>query len=369
MSEVTEVNQRHEDYDVRRRVLCRVCDGELNNVFSLGAHYLNSFRFPGESPGIKVPLEIVVCRKCQLVQQRYTVSPNLLYRDRYWYRSGTTATMRAVLRRVAEEATSRVGGLQTGDMVVDIGSNDGTLLRFYSSSPPIQRVGFEPSVTFKESGKEGIDVLINRPWNADLLRHEFGNKNAKIITALGMFYDLEEPLLFLQDVARVLRDDGVFVLQLMCLRNTLSQNDLGNLCHEHLVFYGLRHLEEMVRGVGMEIYEGEKNNVNGESYLLWIRKKKAKIAAPYLHDLADYERHEELIPDLNKFWERCRENRLRVREQIRYWNNQGHVVYAYGASTKGNTLLQYWNLGPDEIAGVLDRDSEKHDRLDRKSVV
>lgn len=224
---------------------CRVCGStDLIHVFSLGEQYVSDFvnvkDFRPHLLSAKCPITLELCRHCSLLQAKHSPHKELLYRRHYWYRSGTTATMRAALKDVAL-AAERVAKLKPGDVVLDIGSNDGTLLRSYSVDG-LYRIGVEPASNLVEDGCRGIDLLINNFWSASLLKE----LRPRVITACGMLYDLENPNQFIKDVVIALAPNGVFIAQLMCLRNMLNVGDIGNLAHEHLEFYSLASLNYML---------------------------------------------------------------------------------------------------------------------------
>src|SRR3989338_1543429 len=198
---------------------CRVCKSpELTELYSIGDLYVSDFvTQPGT--GFKAPLEMVMCEHCSLVQLRHTAPQEFMYTRFYWYRSGVTETMRQALRDITLSIEHRIA-LKPGDVVLDIGSNDGTMLRTYAEKKLIT-VGVEPASNLAEEGKQGLDFFINDFWNEKSYMTTVGKK-AKVITAIGMFYDMEDPNQFIRDAAEVLTDDGIFVAQLMCLKNMLD---------------------------------------------------------------------------------------------------------------------------------------------------
>jgi hypothetical protein len=181
----------------------------------------------------------------------------------------------------------------------------------------------------------------------------FPGRKAKAITAIGMFYDMEDPNQFVADAARVLADDGIFVAQLMCLRPMLEKNDLGNICHEHLEFYPLESLKVLFEGNGLEVFRLEENSVNGGSYRIYCRKLRSG-SIPLADNLK--------TRDYLEFFDRVNAVRARCVDFIRTEVARGKKVYVYGASTKGNTILQYFGLTSDDIAGAADRSPEKWGR-------
>lgn len=332
------------------RTTCRLCgSGKLAALFSLGNLYVSNF-VRKEEEGIKAPLEMVLCENCSLLQLRHTAPQELMYSRFYWYKSGMTETMRNALKEVAE-TTSRMAGLREGDVVLDIGANDGTLLGFFGKD--IVRVGCEPANNLVGELRKKCEHVIHDFWSYDVYK-KLGIGNAKVVTALGMFYDMEDPNQFVADAARVLADDGIFVAQLMCLKNMLEKNDVGNICHEHLEFYSLESLKYLFERNGLEIFKIEENDVNGGSYRLYARKlKKGSIAFAEKFTKEDY----------LAFYRRIEENKKRCVEFVKKAVAEGKKVYVYGASTKGNTILQYYGLDHTFIAGAADKSQEKWGRF------
>lgn len=274
------------------------------------------------------------------------------------HNSGVTDTMRAALKDVVAAASARVE-LNPGDVVLDLGSNDGTLLRHYP--PWVVRVGVEPAENLREEGRKGLSFLLSEFWGggtADTLLRHLGGRKARIVTACGMFYDLEDPNPFVADVAKVLAPDGLFVAQLMCLKQTLDRNDVGNLCHEHLEFYSLRSLETLFARHGLVIREVQENGVNGGSYRLFVTHGED---SPYYSLCESHLCLDE--PMTYVIWqvdlERRRAECVRL---IKEAKAAGKSVWVYGASTKGNVILQWYGLDHTLLDGAADRSPEKWGR-------
>ena len=344
------------------RTTCRVCGNSLSDVradLDLGLQFVNNFVDPGLAySGIKAPIQLLTCKVCSLVQNPHTVDMNLLYRGNYWYKSGTTETMRRALRDIADAAGREVI-LKTGDIVLDIGSNDGTLLRTYCKS--LVTVGVEPAKNLASEGSRGIDVFINDFWSASAYRKRI-NGRAKVITAVGMFYDMDDPNEFVADIASVLHKDGVFIAQLMCLKNMLAVSDLGNLAHEHLEYYTLQSLDFLFNKHGLEIYKIETNDVNGQSYRLYVQHAKGPRPTDSSVPKARFEERS-IAYDLSNFRGDMMLNKSRILEFIRTERANGKKFWIYGASTKGNTILQYLELTDWEIEGAADKDPSKHGKV------
>lgn len=349
---------------------CRACHSpHFTYLFSLGEQYVSDF-VPKEwiFSGPKVPIELVLCEGCGLVQQLHSAPAEILYRQHYWYQSGTTETMRAALKEVVIAACNVVKPVK-GDVVLDIGSNDGTLLRTYDDvSPGLVKVGVEPAKNLATaSNYQGME-LIDDFWSAagyfsamatTPLPFIHGPK-AKIVTALGMFYDLEDPNPFIADIARVLHPDGVFIAQLMCLKQMLQLGDVGNLCHEHLEFYSYASLRELFERHGLTIFDIEENSVNGGSYRIYA--KHAHTFRLNNHNTVAAEKIEQSMNLTDPvtypyFFQEAVRNRD---ECIRWLGKEyacGAKIHVYGASTKGNVLLQWYRLAGTWLGNDVDTDT------------
>ncbi len=340
------------------RTTCRVCGfSELTPLFSLGEQFVNNFIAKEEqSRQVKAPLELVFCENCTLVQLKHTAPQELLYSRFYWYKSGVTETMKKALREITAQVEEKFP-LQSGDVVLDIGSNDSTMLRTYTV-PGIVTVGVEPADNLVEEGKQGITHHLHDFWNFKNYWKVVGKK-AKVITAIGMFYDMEEPNQFLKDAGKVLADDGVFIAQLMCLRNMIDSNDAGNICHEHLEFYSFRSLEYYFRRNGLEIFDVKLNEVNGGSYRLFARKKGSKVEIPggaeRVQKVRQAERYLQDKQTYADFFRRLEENKKKCVDFIKKEVAKGKKVWVYGASTKGNVILQYYGLDNQLIEAASER--------------
>jgi NDP-4-keto-2,6-dideoxyhexose 3-C-methyltransferase len=343
------------------RNTCRVCGSrDLEELFSLGSQFVSDFVKVQPSDDAKVPIDVVQCRKCALVQQRHTSPSDFMYTRHYWYRSGTTDKMRKHLHQLAQSLLKYV---EPEDLVLDIGSNDGTFLRAmkFGGCRSAVYVGVEPATNLVEEGRRGIDLLVNDFWSVGALG-DLRSMKFKVVTALGMFYDLEDPNQFIRDVAHVLHKDGVFVAQLMCAHNMYQMCDVGNLCHEHLEFYTLRSLDYLFDQHGLEIFDVETNDCNGQSYRLFVRHK-ANCGGPgdVNVQLARGAEREVGEPRFWRDWyRRLIHERRMCFEFVDEANQAGKSVWVYGASTKGNTILQWYGLDNDLIDGAVDKSAEKH---------
>lgn len=359
--------------EIPRRTTCRVCNGaELKNLFSLGDQFVSDFVIHRKiNRGIRCPLNLQLCARCELVQLEHTAPQELLYSRHYWYVSATTQTMRDALRDVVS-AAQRLVPLSPWDIVLDIGSNDGTLLRNYPTN--VITVGVEPAKNLAAEGARGIDVFVNDFWNVesyeDALEKFIGGRDrqidgAKIVTACGMFYDLEDPNAFIRDVAAVLHEDGVFVAQLMCLKNMMDTNDVGNICHEHLEYYSLQSLQYLYEKNGLQIFDVETNNVNGRSYRIYAKLQRSRLKVPaqctdrLFEAMRIEERELSNAAHLWDWWHGLGDTKRAVIGFLELCAANRKTVALYGASTKGNTILQWLGVDSRLIKFAIDRSPTK----------
>ena len=254
--------------------------------------------------------------------------------------------------------------LSPGDLVIDIGSNDGTLLRQFKTSGLIT-VGFEPS-NFWKLGVEGTSRIINDYFNYETFKREFGNKKAKLITSIAMFYDLEDPNTFVEDVKKCLDEDGLWVIQMNYLGLMLENNTFDNICHEHLEYYSLLSLENLLNRHDMEPFDVELNDVNGGSFRIYVRHKGGKIrgfpeAEERLKKLKDYE--EKMGFGNNKAYDEFAKRIEKTKRDLMGFLSgevkKGKKIFIYGASTRGLVVLQYCGIDKKLIKAAVDKNPDK----------
>jgi len=355
---------------VKTRETCRVCGSKnLIPILSLGEQFVVNFVEESNAENVKGPLELVLCNVkdggCGLLQSRHTLNRDILYR-KYWYKSGISTTMVRALADIVSSAEKLVK-LSSGDLVVDIGSNDGTLLRQFKTSGLVT-VGFEPSNLW-ELGIEGTSKIINDYFNYETFRREFGNKKVKLITSIAMFYDLEDPNTFVEDVKKCLDEDGLWVIQMNYLGLMLENNTFDNICHEHLEYYSLLSLQNLLNRHDMEPFDVELNDVNGGSFRIYIRHKGGNIksfpgAEERLRKLKAYE--EKMGFDNNRAYDEFAKRIEKTKSDLMDFLNQevrkGKKIFIYGASTRGLVVLQYFGIDKELIKATVDKNPDKWDK-------
>lgn len=313
----------------------------------------------GEKLPPKVPLKLVLCGGCDLLQLKDTTNPNLLWGKDYGYRSGVNQTMVAELTEIAR-STEAIGRIQDDDIVIDIGCNDGTLLSAYEKRT--FKIGYDPSENMAKFAREAGHSVIYDYFHKE--RYPCPRK-AKAITAISMFYDLDDPNKFVADVAEVLHPEGVFVVQQNYLRGMIEQCAFDNICHEHVEYYSLKSLEPLLKRHGLEVIDVTTNGLNGGSFRVYAFKEGVMVPSTSVEQMRQAE--EEFgfgKPDIYKdFAQRAELTADRLYGFVRGEVEQGKKVYAYGASTRGGTLLQFARLDSRLITGAADRNPDKWGKI------
>lgn len=359
---------------LKSRDSCRICGSKnLTSILNLGEQYFANYS-PKSNDVVpfeeKIPLELVRCDKsidpksCGLVQLRHTTPPNLMY-DRYFYRSGINQTMTNNLNEIAKQAISKIK-LNPNDIVIDIGCNDGTLLQNYKELP-IRSVGFDPAKNMVQFSKQTGATIITEFFSAEEFIKNYGSEKAKIITSIAMFYDLEDPNQFVDDISKILHPDGIWILELSYLPLMLSQNAFDTIVHEHLEYYHLDALEFLLSKFNLKVVDIQLNDINGGSFRVVVQHKEKSInnkSREYITELQEKEKNLNLSGNqpFDDFITKINNEKDKLVTFIKNEVSAGKTVHGYGASTKGNTLLQFYNLDKKFIQFIADRNPDKWGR-------
>ena len=351
------------------RKTCRICGSPaLTKVIDLGEQYLQgSFVKPEKDmpPVRKIPTELIRCdptrdeKACGLLQMATSVPPIVLY-SAYWYRSGTNQTMRDHLRGITREACQLVG--DGPRRVLDIGCNDGTLLRSYPSS--FQKFGVDPSDIAHEI-RSDISV-IQDTFPSHELRGAIGEQKFDVITSIAMFYDLEDPLNFVRELQGTMADDGLWIFEMSYMPSMLAMNSYDTICHEHLEYYSFAVLEKLLGQCGMKVFRVETNDINGGSIRCFAThvtnfKFKSWENTKTVEQLRREEFDLELDTDkpYRHFQDRINQHKHELSALLKALKREGKRIHVYGASTKGNTILQWCGIDHTIIDYAADRNPEK----------
>jgi SAM-dependent methyltransferase len=354
---------------IRKRTTCRVCSSSsLTPVIDLGPQYLQgSFVKPGkEMPSHrKINCSLVRCNPqldenaCGLLQMEHSVPPEILYAA-YWYRSGTNFTMRSHLKGIADSATELIK--KNNCSVLDIGCNDGTLLNYYPEN--FKKFGCDPSDVAQEV-KHATVVQDIFP-SAELFKAIDKNK-IDIITSIAMFYDLENPVEFVKAIKQLLSPEGIWIFEMSYMPQMLENDSYDTICHEHLEFYSLAVLEKIVAMAGMKIFKIFFNDINGGSIRCYATHKESSLYFnPDNNKLMNEVRQKEFDLELDTdkpyvaFQYRIEKVKNELHELLIKLKHEGKRVHIYGASTKGNTILQWCDINSMLVEYAAERNPDKY---------
>lgn len=365
---------------------CRICGNpNLTKILDLGEQTLSGI-FP-DKPELehKSPLGLVKCSKelgpegiqlsCEHVQMEYTFTPEVMYGDDYGYRSGLNKSMVNHLKGRVDEITQRFENnprvsLEDGDVVLDIAGNDGTTLGFYPDN--LRKINIDPtSKKFEKYQPEGVESVADF-FGADAYLKVFGDhsydqsrmfpidaKQAKVVTAFSMFYDLEDPMQFLRELVYILDKDGLVVFEQSYMPLMFDRLAYDTVCHEHLSYYSLKQFDFMFKRVGLKIVDVSFNDCNGGSFVVTAAHQSSNRwdeCTELIDRILQIEKDGKYDEDStwHQWSEIINHSRTQLQQIIK-----GKKVAALGASTKGNVVLQYCGLGPDDIEVVGDVNPDK----------
>jgi SAM-dependent methyltransferase len=354
-----------------RRTTCRICGSSaLTPVIDLGEQHLQgSFVKAGKElpPTRKIATSLVRCdpsrdeHACGLLQMQYTIPPEVLY-SAYWYRSGTNNTMRNHLKGIVDEAVEIVGRPTSGT-VLDIGCNDGTLLANYPDN--WTKYGVDPSDIAQEIPPP-VQV-IQDTFPSEELTARVAGKKFDIITSIAMFYDLEDPVAFTRGIKALLSPEGIWIFEMSYMPTMLKMTSYDTICHEHIEYYSLAVIEHVLKQAGMKAINVSLNDINGGSL---------RVHATHINNFK-YRRDEwqqaikamrqeefDLELDTNRPYERFQDRVNVHREQLNALltglKKEGKKIHIYGASTKGNTILQWCGIDHRIIDVAAERNPDKY---------
>lgn len=342
----------------------------MKELFTLGNLYVSDFLNEGESArGGSVEMKMMMDENGSVRLEQ--IAPLDTMYGKYWYRSGINDTMKKELNGIVNSITDIVK-LKENDLWVDIACNDGTLLSYVPKN--LLRVGIDPvDDSYKVESEKHSNLIIQDYFSYEVFnKSKFGDLKAKVITTIAMFYDLEEPKKFVNDIVKVLDDNGVWVLQLSYTPLMLEQLAFDNICHEHVYYYSLFNIKKMFKECGIDIMDVQLNDTNGGSFRIYCMKQTSDktnfgsqphrdICKFRVNSLLQYEETLKLdsIDTWLDFYNRINELKEKTVSFIKSEKEKGKKIWGYGASTKGNTLLQYFGLDHTLIEGIAERSPHK----------
>ena len=311
----------------------------------------------------KSSLNLARCsnNSCSLVQLSTDYDLDVVFQN-YPYVSGTTATMKSILKDVVEEGLS-VSRPKDDDVVLDIGGNDGTMLSYID-----QKLGHKVNIDAAH-GIGSVDISGNYTKLESLFNKEayesLGIKKPKLIFSVAMFYHLNNPLDFCNDMSAIMDDESVWVVQMTYLGSMLRANIYDNILHEHKTYYSIYSLEYLLKQCGLHICGAKVVDSYGGSIRVYVKKVQDKIITNGLYDkyiaLKDSEEKDLINKEISLI---LFNERMQLLKECSS-NLIGHIVekegkiHAIGASTKGNMICQFAELNNELIECVLDNNEKK----------
>jgi len=341
---------------------CRISGSpNLIDILSLGQQCLTGI-FPNskEENITKGPLNLVWCPDSGLLQLKHSYSLTEMYGDNYGYRSGLNQSMINHLTNKIK-LIERLTPLDKNDIVLDIGSNDATALKAYESD--CVKVGMDPTGSkFKNYYTDNI-TLIPDFFSASKFHEYYPKRKAKIITAIAMFYDLEKPVKFVEDIANILDDNGIWHFEQSYMPSMLRTNSYDTICHEHLEFYSFKVVKDLLEHCGLRVVDVQMNGINGGSFAVTACKKEANYKSHM--PIIDWMLRQEDGMGLDTpkpyrdFEDRVFKHKKNLLELIEALVSDGKKIIGYGASTKGNVLLQFCGLNFEHIPFIAEVNEDK----------
>ena len=340
-------------------------------LFSLGELYVSDFiDNDSDARAGKHDLTLVIDERYGAARLNKTTPIHSMF-GKYWYRSGINSTMKKELNNIVDSIVS-LQSFGDNNLWLDIACNDGTLLSYVPNN--FKKLGIDPAEdSFKEESQKIADEIIQDYFTLDnFKKSKFNNQKANVVTCIAMFYDLDEPIDFLKDVHSVLDDDGLFVLQMSYTPLMIKQLAFDNICHEHVYYWSLESINKLLNEADFKVVDCQLNDVNGGSFRLYIKKKNSNIlkfsTAPYrdvcntrIESLLTWEKETNINSE--KTWFTFFDDIQKLKEEtvsfIKKEKEKGKIICGYGASTKGNTLLQYFGLDNTLIDAIAERSHYK----------
>jgi hypothetical protein len=345
---------------------CRSCHSHsLKYVSTLGNQYLTGI-FPDaiNQRVLKGDLGMVICDKCSLLQLKNSFDPDAMYGDNYGYLSSLNLHMVKHLKSKSDKL-KKISQLEKGDIVIDIGSNDGTSLKNYNKDFIL--IGIDPTIKkLKKFYRKDI-ITISYFFSKNSVDRYLNKKKAKIITTISMFYDLPSPINFAKDVYDCLDDQGIWHLEQSYMPMMIKNTSYDTICHEHLEYYSLKSIKYIFDITGFKIIDLEFNDINGGSFAITVSKKNSKHKEnskiiEWLLKKEDIYKYNSFLTHKN-FFQNAEKHKKLFRELLLNLKDMKKKIIGYGASTKGNVILQYCGINSQILDVIVDVNKDKHNKF------
>ena len=346
---------------------CRCCNKKsFKSFFNFGKMNLST-EFPviNSRKGKKIPMNVRICNNCKLVQLQHNYDLNQLYNEDYGYKSGVNLTMNQHLESITKDV-EKIVKFKKRDIVLDIASNDGTLLKKYKNKNLV-RFGIDPTINKFKSSYPNTYLKHSGFFNKNVFKKKTRGLKAKVITSVAVFYDLPKPNIFAENVSKILEDDGIWVLEQSYFISLFKNNAYDSLCHEHLTYFIFFQLEIILKKYNLKVFNITLNSMNGGSIRFFISHKKSNYKINY-NNIDKIKKIEKIFlkkvdNNLINFTSNIKKSRDNLKKLIRKTISQNKKIHLYGASTKGNIILQFCDIRNNVISYAADRNRDKWNRV------
>jgi len=342
---------------------CRVCySNTVIEVLKLGEQYVGTIFVESNEDNsmlrVKIPLTLMLCKNCGLVQLKETVKPDLLFTN-YFYRTGVNNTMRRDLRDVVDYALKNVK-IESSDYVLDIGANDCTMVSMFTQN--LNRIAVEPARNIDWSYVDKSIIIVNDYFSKEVVLKATNGKKIKIITATAMFYDLDDPNVVVKDIKSILDESGICIIQVSYLLDTVRDMNFYDVVHEHLEYYSLKSIDYLMENNGLKIIDASTNFTNGGSLRILVTHKENKISSSKRYEDILSEEKKWKLEDPQTYIQYGNKIQIvikKLKDFILTEIKNGGLVIGLGASTKGNMLLQICEIDKKLLPYISERNKEK----------
>jgi hypothetical protein len=346
---------------------CRSCRSfNLTNVFSLGKQFYTGIFPSSKTHSIpKGELSMVFCNECSLLQLENSFDMDQMYGSNYGYLSSLNPHMVRHLK-LKSQKLKKIVNLKSKDTVIDIGSNDGTFLKNFSSSYNL--IGIDPTIkNLKKFYRKDILTLPNF-FEAKLIKNNLLlKKKAKLVTSISMFYDLPDPIKFVEDIYEILDTDGIWHLEQSYMPYMIKNISYDTICHEHLEYYSLKSIKYIFDQVGFKIIDLEFNEINGGSFAITVAKKNSRFNE--IKKIINWLLNKEEVYNYNsiakqkEFFKNVKKHKDVFKNLLLNLKDMKKSIIGYGASTKGNVILQYCDIDQNIFDYIIDANIKKHNKF------
>mgnify|MGYP006107356505 FL=1 len=346
---------------------CRCCNkNALKNFFDFGKMNLSTeFPIINAKKSKKIPMNVKICNNCKLIQLQHNYDLNQLYNKDYGYKSGVNLTMNQHLESITKDV-EKIIKFKKKDIVLDIASNDGTLLKKYKNKYLV-RFGIDPTISKFKLDYPKTYLKHAGFFSKNVFTKKTEGKKAKVITSVAVFYDIPEPNIFTENISKILDKDGLWVLEQSYFVSLLKNNAYDSLCHEHLTYFIFSQLETILKKNNLKVFNIILNQMNGGSIRFFIchEKSQFKINNINIDKIKKVERIylKKINNNLKNFVNTIKKSRVELKKLIKKIISKNKRVHLYGASTKGNIILQFCNISKNIIPYAADRNKDKWNRM------